>query len=95
MAEHPGDRAVHELEEVTDALAELHRELVVIEQAQARERMRVLTQDEHPNITTAKANADVATLDFTVDVIRVKGEIAALRERKDFLRDLLSYIQSE
>lgn len=80
---------LEELEEVCGHLAALHRELGVIEQEKAKQRARALTDTEHPNITAAKENADLAVLDFTVDIIRVKGEIAAYRERKDYLLAVL------
>jgi sulfoxide reductase catalytic subunit YedY len=57
-------------------------------------RTATLRETQAPNITTAKAEADVVTADFTADALRVKGDIAALREEKDYLLAVIEYMRS-
>jgi hypothetical protein len=78
---------------VTFELARLHRELAEVEVAQQQARAEALRSTNAPNITTAKAEADVLALDFTCDALRLRADIAAHKEEKDYLLAMVEYMR--
>lgn len=76
---------LQELEEITTALAGLHKELAEIQAAETRGRLEHQQWSEEQTVTGRKQYADYQVVDLSVDRIKIQGEIAALRERKDFL----------
>lgn len=81
------------LRAVTAELSRLHKELAEVEVAKARARAESLTNTAAPNITTAKAEADIVALDFQIDALRLQADIAAHREEKDYLLAMLDFVR--
>jgi len=74
-----------ELEQVCDDLSQAHRELAEVEAAAAQARVNAWENSQESTVTGRGRDADILALPLTVDAIKLKGEIAALRERKHYL----------
>jgi hypothetical protein len=76
---------LEELEALTGNMAALHKELAEVQSAETRGRLEHQQWSEETTVTGRKSYADYQVIDLSVDRIKIQGELAALRERKDFL----------
>jgi len=73
------------LRETTMDLMDLHKELATIQMAEARARAEAWRDSSSSSAAGAESESRYAAMDFTCDKMKVQGDIAALREDKDFL----------
>lgn len=85
MTFHPLGELLSELEDVTRELAGLYRELAQVQMAEHRGKLEHLQWSEEDTVTARQRYAEFQVVDLSTDRIKLQGEIAALRERKDFL----------
>jgi hypothetical protein len=83
--------ALEELEQVASALSQLHRELADLEAAEHTARVQSWFAHDSKYITERDRVAEYNTLQLTPEVIKVKGEIAALQSRRGYLEFLIHW----
>lgn len=77
--------------DVTRELSSLHRELAEILIAEKDGRIRSYMASDETSVTGRERVADFHVLNLSLDVLKIKGEIAALNEEKEALYLLLMY----
>lgn len=78
------------LSEVTRLLSENHRELAQVLAAEREGKVESWMSSEHTSIQARDRTADAYAVSLTVDVFKLKGEIAALEVEERYLYFLLS-----
>lgn len=74
-----------EYRSVTNELAGLHRELGMCLRAELEARASMWKDMDATSVSAGERAIAVHTVDLAVDIARIKAEIAAIRERKDYL----------
>lgn len=87
------EQSLSRLEKVTTTLSQLHRELaqVLIAERQAKVESFLGTQDLHAQARDRQADAYAVSL--SVEVFKLRGEISALTEERDYLIFYLSFLK--
>lgn len=83
--------ALIELEQVAAQLSDLHRQLADLQSVEHSHRVQSWFDAESQYITERDRIAEFNTLHLTPEVIRLKGEIAALESRRGFLEFLIHW----
>jgi hypothetical protein len=78
-----------ELGVLTDQLASARLELAELEAAAHRQRTEAWFNHPSDKISERDRVADFQTLDLAEDIIKLKGEISALEDRRILLRDII------
>ena len=79
------DAAFTRLEDLTDALAQMHLELGELVAAEKVQRVRAYEDSGESSVSGADRYADGAVLDLTESIIKLKAEIRATEVEWEFL----------
>lgn len=83
--------ALSNLETTTTELASSHRELAQLLAAEKEGKIRSWVASEDTSVTSRDRWADHMVMDLTLDIIKLKGEIAALEATKTYLMVAIEY----
>lgn len=83
--------ALAQLELATKELAACHRELAQVLMAEREGRVRSYLQSDETSVSGRDRQADVNVLDLTLDMLKIKGEIAALEADRDYLGMVIQF----
>lgn len=74
------------LRDITRELIALHRSLAMLVAEEKEQRISAYLNAPENSVSGRERLADSTVLDVTTEIIKAKGEIAALSEERDFLR---------
>ncbi len=77
--------ALQRLGEVTEELQQLHRELASLLAAEKSARIAAWVESDETTVTARDRVADFNALNLTLDIIKIKGEIAAFEAEVRYL----------
>jgi hypothetical protein len=80
---------IDRLEEVTKELASLHREMAQILMLERRAKIETWMASEEGTIKGRERISDFNSMEFTIDRMKLEGEIRAHTEEKDYLIEAL------
>lgn len=83
--------ALTQLEQVSKDLAACHRELAQVLMAEKEGRVRTFMASNEGAVNARDRQADINVLDLSVDILKLKGEIAALEAERAFLVILIEH----
>lgn len=79
------------LQATADDLATAHRELAELAHVQKQQYVEAWWNDASESVTARDRSADYATLHLTTEIIKIKGEIAALQVEWETQRFILDH----
>ena len=79
------------LREVTSELSGLHRELATVLIAEAKAKAEAWRDTDASSVAAADREARYRAVDYTLEAIRLKGEIAAFEAEQTFLVQFLPF----
>jgi hypothetical protein len=79
------------LEQLSLDLAEHHRELAQLLMAEKEAKIEAFDYSDASTVRQRDHEADRLALPLTRDILKIKGEIAALTELRDYLRLVLQH----
>ena len=83
--------ALTELEQVAARLSEYHTQLADLQAVEHEQRVRTWFESDSQYVTERDRIAEFNTLHLTPEIIKIKGEIAALESRRSFLEFLIHW----
>lgn len=83
--------ALERLEAVSSELQILHRELATTLAAEKSAKVHAWAESNEPTLGARERIADFNALDLTLDVITLRGEIAANEAERGYLIEVIAY----
>lgn len=89
VADIPLSPVLTRLQEVTESLIGCHRRLAILLSVERQGKTRAYEESQETSHSARERYAEFMAVDTTAEIFRVKGEISALSEERNFLHYLL------